>query len=119
FKTDFIDKPALFSTEQIPCPSDFQIFHSNVETTSQIRKLFQSLEAFSGFFGHQTIRRANKITKRLFVASPDTTSHLVQIRQSEIVSIIDKNSVSIRYVQPAFDNRGGNQHIIFPIDKIE
>src|SRR5690606_41957659 len=108
-----------FATEQIPCSSDFQIFHSNVETASQIRKLFQGLNAFSGFFGHQTIRRTNKITKRLFVASPDTTSHLVQIRLAKIVGIIEENSVGIRYVQPAFDNRGGNQHIIFPIDKIE
>jgi hypothetical protein len=35
--------------------------------------------------------KADKITKRFLIATPYSTSHLMQIRQTKIIGIIDEN----------------------------
>ena len=43
----------------------------------------------------------------------------MQVTQTKVLSLIDNNSIGIRYVDSTLNNGGGNQHIIIIIDKTE
>src|SRR5690606_17265110 len=89
----------------------------NIEPAAQFAELLQRLYAFTGIFGHCRVWRSYKITEGFFVASPHTPPHLVKVRQSEVIRIVDKDSIGVRYIQPAFYNGSSHQNIKLSVHK--
>ena len=54
----------------------------------------------------------------MFVASYPAAK-LVQIGQPVTVGLVDENRVGVRDVQPAFDDRGRQQHVVAAVDEAE
>src|SRR5690606_1922492 len=58
-------------------------------------------------------------TKCFFVASANPAAHLVQIAQTKIIGIINKNGIGIGHIQTTFYNRGTYQYIKCAIHKCQ
>src|SRR5690606_37562967 len=92
-KPDFIDKSALFATKQVACTANFQVLHRDVESASKFTELLQGMNPLARIFGHHRERRRYEIAESFFVASSNPSSHLMQVRQSKILGIINKYRV--------------------------
>src|SRR3546814_4024827 len=46
---------------------------------------------------------------------PDAAAKLVELREAETVGAVDDQRVGARNVEPAFDDRRRNQHVIFAV----
>ena len=117
FKTHFIDKSTLLSSQQISGSSNFEIFHRNLNSRSNRRKLFYGFNSFLGITTHRAVGRCDEITEGFFITSTHTTPHLVKITQSKILSVMDKHRIGIGNIQSVFDNSGSNKNIKLPIHK--
>ena len=109
----------MFSTQQIPCSTDFQVFHRNLETASEIRELLNRFETFSRIGSHHIEWWRYQVTECFSVATPYSSTHLVQVCHSETLCIIDENCICIRDIHPRFYDSSRNQNIIFPFHEIE
>ena len=63
------DETALFSTQKVTGATDVQILHGDIETASEVGKLFDGLEPAAGIVGKGNQRRNNQIAESLFVRS--------------------------------------------------
>ena len=88
-------------------------------TTSQIAEIFNSLKTALGFGSQRRQRRSQQITESLLVASPHTSTHLMQVTQSKVLRLIDNNRIGIRDINSTLNNGSGKQYIVIIIHKTE
>ncbi len=84
----------------------------------EVGEAFDSLQAPPGNRRERISGRNHKIAERLARGAPYTSTQLVQFAKSEVLRVVDDYSVDIRHVDAAFDNGGGQKHIIVMVGKI-
>ena len=57
--------------------------------------------------------------RKLFIAPPHTSAHLVQVTEAEVLRLVDDNGIGIGYVDATFDDGSGKQHVVIVIDEIK
>src|SRR5271165_3602692 len=117
-KSDVDDMPALSSAENVSGSSDLQISHSNFESRSKSGMLFNGVDSPSSRANCHHVSRKQKVCVGLVLGSPNSTSQLIQIGQTEPVCSVDDNGVRVRNVQATLDDGCRNQHIRFPANKL-
>ena len=53
------------------------------------------------------------------LVAPDAAAQLMQIGQAVVVGLVDEDRVGVGNVEPAFDDRRGQQNIELVVDEIE
>ena len=119
FITQIGNKATLFRTEHIACTTNIEILHGYVNSTAQVTEILNSLQTTPCFRSQGRKRRSQQIAECFLIASSYTTTHLMQVAQSEILCLIDDNGIGIRNINAALYNCSGYQHIIIIIDKAE
>ena len=61
----------------------------------------------------------HEVTECLAVATPHSTTQLVQLAQAESLGIVDHDGVHVGHVNAALDDSGGDEHIVVVIGKVE
>ena len=69
-----------------------------MDTAAQVGEVLNGLQTAAAVIGQQTQRRCHEITERLATATPYSTTHLVEIGETEVVSIVNEDGVGVRYV---------------------
>ena len=113
------NKSALFGTQQIASATNVQVLHSNVDATAEVGEILNGLQATACVIGKRRKRRREQVTEGLAIATPYATAHLVEVRKSKVMGIVNNNGVGIRNVDTALDDGGGEKHIVIVIHEIE
>ena len=108
----------LGPSEHASGAADLQIAHGDAVAAPELREfpdrgepLFRILLQHPVLLIHQKrIGRAR--------GTSHAAAELIQLGQSEPVRVVDDDRVDIRYVETRLDDRGGNQHVDLPVDKI-
>ena len=108
----------LFCTEEITCASDFQVTHGNFESASQFRKFPDRIQPFFRCFGKDFPPAVEKPCTRYFFRAAYASPHLIDLRQSQLIRIINEHRVCVRLVHTIFNNRGTKKNIIFLLEEI-
>ena len=69
-----------------------------MDATTQIAEVLKCLQAATTLYRQIGQRRSQKIAESLAIASSHTTTHLVEIRESEAMGPIDDNRIGIRNI---------------------
>ena len=99
-------KTTLLRTQQIPGTANVEILHGNVDSAAQIREILDGLQSAPTVIGQCAERGRHEIAKSLLTAAAHTTAHLVQIRKSEMLCIVDQNGVRVGDVDTVLDDGG-------------
>ena len=109
----------MFGSQDIPCATDVEVAHGDVEAASKIGKLFDGPQTFSGFISEGRHGWREQVAKRFFIGAPNPPPQLMQVAQSVMMGIVDDDGINIRNIQSRFNNGGGDQHIIFTFNKLK
>ena len=118
FVSQIGDKSALFGAQQVSCAANIQILHRDMYAAAQFRKVLNGLQAPARIGAERVKRRSHQVAERFAIASPNASAKLVQVAQSEVLRVDNNDSVHIGHIDSRFDNGGGQQHIVFVIQKI-
>ena len=88
------------------------------ETGTQILGRSNCLEAFFGVAGELFAGRRQQIGIGLVVTAANPAAQLMQLSQAKLVGSLENNGVGVGYVNPGFDDGGGNQYIETAVIKI-
>ena len=106
FKPDADDVSVLLGTEQITGAADLQVAHGNLETCAQFGEFHDRPQTFFGNFTDHFLRPVGKIGMGKPVGATDASPHLIQLRQPEMVGVINDNRICIGNIQTVFDDAG-------------
>ena len=117
FITQIFHKTALLRAQQITRTADIQVLHGEIEAATQFAERLQSLQTATRLRSKCTLRWRHQIAESLLVASSYASTHLMQVTQSEVMSIAHDNRIGIGNVDTVLYNSGRKQYIIIVIDK--
>ena len=117
FITQIFHKTALLRAQQITRTADIQVLHGEIEAATQFAERLQRLQTATRLRSKCTLRWRHQIAESLLVASSYASTHLMQVTQSEVMSIAHDNRIGIGNVDTVLYNSGRKQYIIIVIDK--
>ena len=117
FITEIFHKTALLRAQQITRTTDIQVLHGEIEAAAQFTERFQSLQTATCLRGKCALRWRHQIAESLLVASSYASTHLMQVTQSEVMSIAHDNRIGIGNIDAVLYDGGRKQYIIIIIDK--
>jgi hypothetical protein len=71
----------------------------------------------SSIFAERLVRRVQKVGVGLVVGAPNAAAQLVELREAELVGIVDDDRVDVGDVDPVLDDRGRNEHVDVALDE--
>ena len=117
FITEIFHKTALLRTQQITRTADIQVLHGKIEAATQFTERLQRLQTSTRLRSKYTLRWRHQIAESLLVASSYASTHLMQVTQSEVMSITHDNRIGIGNIDAVLYDGGRKQYIIIIIDK--
>ena len=81
--------------------------HSDIDATAKVGEVLERLQPPSCLLREHTQRWCNEVTEGLSIATAHTSSHLMQVAQSEVVGTIDDDGVSIGDINTILHDSGG------------
>src|SRR6185437_94890 len=64
-------------------------------------------------------RGREQVAKGFSIAATYPTPKLMQVAEPKMMGVVDDNGIDVGNIHAAFHDVGTNQHIIFPVDKVE
>ena len=100
---------ALAHADEVAGATQSQVFLGEAETIVGI------LEHVQAFLGCNAGIGTEDVAVRLRLATPNTATELVELREAKAVGIFDDHHGSIGYVDTDLDDRGGNEDVQFVV----
>ena len=105
---------ALSCAQHAARAANLQVAHGNTKTCTERTVLFDCADPFARCAHSHHFARKQQISVCLVLRPADAPAQLIQIGETKLVRPIDDDSVCVRYIETAFDDRGANEHIDFP-----
>ena len=115
---DFADVAGLFVAQQVAGAADVQVVAGQGEAGAQrVQRLHHRQPLLRR--GRQPLRlRPGQIGVAALLAAPDAAAQLVELAQAEHVGAVDDQRVHRRHVEPAFDDVGREQDVVFAVAEL-
>ena len=112
---DLLDVARLLVAEQIAGAADVEIVAGELEARAEAVELGEHLQPLLRRLGDRSVGRHRQISVSARLGAADAAAELVELGKAEPVGAIDDERVRARNVEPAFDDRGRQQHVIFAV----
>src|SRR6266513_927043 len=116
-ETDRPDVAALSCAQDAAGAANLQVAHGNAKTRAQRAVLFDGADPLARGTDCHHFAREKQIGVCLVLGSADASTQLIQIGETKLICPIDDDGVCIRNIEPAFNDRGANEHIGFASDE--
>ena len=110
--SEVFHESTLLRTKKISCPSYVKILHGKGETGAKIRECLQRFQTSFGIGIQRAERRREQIAERFFIGTAHTTTHLMQVRQSKAMCVVDDYGIGIRYVDAILYDSGRDKYVV-------
>ena len=117
-EADRRDMSGLFGPSRLPGAADFEVAHGDLEAGTEIGELADRLQPFVGLFGELVVARVQQVCVGALAAPADPSPQLVQLREAEPIGAVDDERVDGRHVEPAFDDRRADQHVVLAFPEL-
>ncbi len=115
--TDRHDVAALSCAQDAAGAANLQVAHGNAKTRAQRAVLFDGADPLARGTDCHHFAREKQIGVCLVLGSADASAQLIQVGETKLICSIDDDGVCIRNIEPAFNDRGANEHIGFASDE--
>ena len=111
--------PALGLAEHVARASQLEISHRQLEPRAELRELADGREPFACDLSQDFARLIHEIRVSEPVRPADSAPQLIQLCQTESVSVEDYHGIGVRYIDPVLDDRSRNEDVGPSFDKIK
>ena len=112
---DLLDMSRLLVAKQIAGAANVEIVAGKLEPGAKTIEIGQHLQPFVGALGDRAIRRRRQISVGPRLRPPDPPAQLIELRQPEAVRTMHHQRICARNIEPALDDRGRQQHVVFAV----
>ena len=110
--------PGLLVAQQVAGAANIQIVRGQSKPGAQRIQRLHHGQSFLRRDRQPMVRRPGQIGVAALLAAPDPAAQLIQLPQPEHVGAIDHQRIHRRHVQPALDDIGGQQNIVFAVAEL-
>ena len=103
----------LLGAEEISGATHLEIFQRDLDTGSEFGKITDRGESFFRIFIQNFFRLIGDVGIGLAVGSSDSSLQLIQLRQTETVTVFDDDRIYIRHIHARLDDRRADEDIRF------
>ena len=107
----------LLVAEQIARAANVEVVAGELEAGAEAVEIGEHLQALVGAFADHAVGGGGEIGVGAGLRSADATAQLIELGKAETVGAVDDEGVGRGDVEPAFDDRGRQQHVIFAVVK--
>ena len=113
------DESALLCTEQVSGTADVQVLHGDVDAAAQFAEVLEGLQSAACVRrqGGQWWRK--QVAECLSVAASHTSTHLVEVAESEVMCRVDDDGVGVGNVDAVFHDGRREQHVVVVVREVE
>ena len=112
---DFLDVARLLVAEQIAGAADVEVVAGELEAGAEAVEVGEHLQPLLRRLGDRAVGGHRQIGVGAGFRPADAAAQLVELGEAEAVGAMDDQRVGARDVEPAFDDRGRQQHVIFAV----
>ena len=110
-ESDRRDEPGLRGAEQVAGAANLEIAHGDLQTRAQMRELANRFQARFRVLAERLVSLIEQIAVRLMVRTPDAAAQLVELRQAELVGVVDDHRIDVGNVDSVLDDRRGDENV--------
>ena len=107
--------PALLVAQQVAGSANVEIVAGKLETRAQRIEIAQHLQPLLRHFGQLRAGGVGEIGVSAQFRSTHASAQLVELRKAEAIGAVDDDGVCTRDIEPGFDDRCGQQHIVLAL----
>ena len=106
----------LLAAEDISGAAEFEVAHGNLEAGAELGELLDGGEAFLGDFAQGLAALVGEVGEGPARGAADSAADLVELREAEMVGVLDDERVDVRDVDAGFDDSGADEDVDFVVD---
>ena len=117
--TDCLHMAVLLGAEHIARAANLQIPHGDSYTAAELRELADCAKSLFRLFAEQPAALVEQKGIADARGAPDTPPELIELREAEVIRLLDDDGVDIRNVQTGLDYGRRDQYIDLTVHKVE
>ena len=117
--TDRRHVAVLLRPEQVARAADLKVPHGNLEACAELRELADGAEPLLRHLGEHLIPHEGQVCIAEPGPAPHAATQLIKLGKAHFVRLIHEDGVHIRDVQPAFNDRAAQEHIIALLHEVK
>ena len=98
----------LLRPQDVPCAAQLEVLHADPEARPQVAHLLQGLESLARDVAQGLVPLDQQVAVGLLVPAAHAAAQLVQLRQAEVVGVLDQDRPRRRDVHAVLDD--GRRH---------
>ena len=102
---------ALLCAEQRARAAYLEVAHCNAEAGVELRELAYGLEPLFGYLAEHLVPPEGQVRARPARAAPNASANLVQLREAELVGVLDYEGVNVGYIYARLDYRRTHKYL--------
>ena len=109
---------ALLRAQNVARAAYFKVAHGNLKAASKARKLLDGGKALARVVREGLLAQMGKVYIGTDAAAPYAALQLIQLRQAELIRLIDDKRIHGGNVYAVFDDCRRQQHVVFSREKV-
>ena len=105
----------LFVAQQIARAANVEIVAGELEPGAERIEIAEHFQALFGDFRKLRVLGVGQIGVGAQFGAPDAAAQLIELGEAENVGAVDDDRIRARQVETAFDDRGGEQDVVFAL----
>ncbi len=118
-EADGRDVACLHLAEHAAGAADLEVAHGQLEPGAEVGELADRLEPPVGLLAEPLLLGMEEVGIGPLAGAPDASPQLVELGEPEQVGALDDERVHGGQVEPRFDDRGGDEHVVLPVPEVE
>ena len=118
-EADARDVAVLLRTKEVARATDLKVAHGDLEARAQFGKLLHRLQTLFRHLGQDLVGLVDEIGKRHVIRPADAAAHLIELRQTETIGIVNDDRVRVRHVETIFHDARRKQDVVAPLVEID
>ena len=117
-EADACNMSVLLRTEEAARPADLKIAHRNLEARAETREFLHRLQTLLRRLTEHLVAPIGEVGECHLCRASDTPAHLIELRETEAVGIVNDDGICIGDVDAVLDDARREQDIIMPLIEV-
>ena len=118
-EADGADVAALLGAEEVAGAADLEVAQGDLEAGAQLRRLEDGLQALLRDLAQRAVLVVEQVGVGAGGAAADAAAELVELRQAELVGVVDDDRVRVGDVEAGLDDRRADEDVGLAVGELE
>ena len=117
-EADAGDVAVLLGAKQVARAADLEVAHGDLEAGAELSEFLHGLQALLRRLRQDLIRLVDEVREGHVVRAADAPAHLVELRQAEMVGVVDNDGIGIGDIEAVLDDARREQDVVIALVEV-